>query len=79
MATLCVCGKELDAKPESFRINRKPCLCDEPGPRFPWIEPSKGLSFMRGRVVRDPKRAALGLPDQSPYEKSVLKGTFHEY
>ena len=72
MATECACGNVLSETPR-FKITKRPCTCEVPAP-----PPShSGFGFVRG-APRDPKRAKLGLPDRTPYEKAVLKGTFHE-
>ena len=76
--THCVCGNVRDPnRPALFRLVEKPCTCDNPAK---FTLPPLGTigAIMRGAACRDPARARLGLPDRTPYEKHVLRGTFNE-
>lgn len=79
MPTFCACGNELDAeRPAGFRCTQRPCTCESPAAFVPPPIPTGERIIMRGDHPRDPKRAALGLPDRTPLEKAVLRGSFHE-
>lgn len=78
MPSYCACGKLMDAeRPQGFRQTRRPCLCDEPAAYEPRALNGEKV-IMRGDHPRDPARARLGLPDRTPLEKAVLRGTFNE-
>ena len=63
-----------EERPELFRLTHTPCDCALPANRITQIAPTV---FVRG-ACRDPARARLGLPDRTPLEKAVLRGTFNE-
>ena len=77
MPTVCVCGNVRDPEaPLGFRVVHTPCACTSPAPHADRHDGT--VIVMRGNHPRDPKRAKLGLPDRTPFEKYVLKGSFHE-
>ena len=78
MPSYCCCGNVMDNdRPEGYRLTRKPCLCKEPAAVQPQPIGTLGV-IMRGDHPRDPKRAALGLPDRTPLENAVLRGSYNE-
>ena len=78
MPTYCCCGNEFDPdRPAGYRMTFKPCQCKEPSPMRTLPLGTLG-TIVRGDHPRDPARARLGLPDRTPTEKAVLRGSFNE-
>ena len=70
MATQCVCGAELEARPEAFRVTMSPCQCAKPASSRHQVRVRCGIGDTVSRELYE-DRTRLGLPIQTDTEIGV--------